>query len=144
MSADIETKLKTILSSGPFHEFLRMELLAHDAQTGNVVIRLPWRPEFERGAGTRQWHGGPIASLIDIAGDFALIAMLGRAIPTINLRIDYLRPAIGTDLVATARTLRAGRSVGVVDVELSDGEGRVIAVGRGSYSTLPPEGRPAG
>ena len=80
-----------------------------------------------------------MAALIDVAGDFALIAKLGRAIPTIDLRIDYLRPAIETDLIAKARTLRAGRSIGVVDIELLDNGGRIVAAGRGSYSTLHKE-----
>jgi uncharacterized protein (TIGR00369 family) len=138
MSEDIKALLQELLASGPFHEFLNMELLGYDAEAGMVEIRLPWRREFERLPDTGQWHGGPIAALIDIAGDFALIAMLGRGIPTINLRIDYLRPAIDTDLVARGRTLRAGKSVGAVDVEVKEKAGRVIAVGRGSYSTLPP------
>jgi uncharacterized protein (TIGR00369 family) len=136
MTADIAGLLRGKLAEGSFQNFLRLELLDHDAATGAVTLRARWRPEFERGPGTRQWHGGPIAALIDIAGDFALIAKLGRGIPTIDLRIDYLRPAIDTDLIAKARTLRAGRSIGVVDIEVYDKDGRMVAAGRGSYSTL--------
>src|SRR4051812_41686019 len=108
MADDIGTTLRDLLLSGPFHEQMRMELVGYDAEVGTVDIRLPWQPTFERAADTKQWHGGPIAALIDIAGDFALVAKLGRGIPTIDLRIDYLRPAIDTDLRATGRTLRAG------------------------------------
>ncbi len=61
--------------------------------------------------------------------------LLDRPVPTINLRIDYLRMAASTDLVATARVVRAGRTVGVVDIEVRDEEGRMIAVGRGCYGT---------
>ena len=60
------------------------------------------RPEFERGAGTGQWHGGPIAAIIDTVGDYALIMALRRGLPTINFRVDYLRPAIKTALTTTA------------------------------------------
>ncbi len=127
--------LRDKLAEGRFQDFLRLELLDHDAATGAVTLRAPWREEFERGPGTLQWHGGVMAALIDIAGDFALIAKLGRGVPTIDLRIDYLRPAVDTDLVARARTLRAGRSIGVVDVEVSDKSGCVVAVGRGGYAT---------
>jgi len=134
----IEAALKRLTDSGAFHEFLRLELLGHDSAAGTVRLRLPWRPEFERGPGTKQWHGGPIAAFIDIAGDFALVTQLGEAIPTINLRIDYLRPAVDTDLVAAARVLRAGKSVGTVDIEVSDKAGKIVAVGRGTYSTLVP------
>ena len=48
------------------------------------------RPEFERGAGTGQWHGGPMAAIIDTVGDYALIMALRRGLPTINFRVDYL------------------------------------------------------
>ncbi len=134
--SDIGALLREKLGGGGFHGFLAMELLEHDAAIGAVTIRAPWQAGYERGQGTLQWHGGPIAALIDIAGDFALIAKLGRGIPTINLRIDYLRPAVDTALTAKARTLRAGKSVGVVDIEVLDDAGRLVAVGRGSYSTL--------
>jgi uncharacterized protein (TIGR00369 family) len=132
---DIAQLLRDKLAEGRFQNFLRLELLEHDAANGAVTLRAPWREEFERGPGTRQWHGGAMAALIDIAGDFALIAKLGRGVPTIDLRIDYLRPAVDTDLLARARTLRSGRSIGVVDIEVSDMSGRVVAVGRGAYST---------
>jgi uncharacterized protein (TIGR00369 family) len=138
MADDLETTLRALLASGPFHELLRLELVGYDATVGAVDLRLPWRREFERAADTKQWHGGPIAALIDIAGDFALVAVLGRGIPTIDLRIDYVRPAIATDLRATGRTVRAGRSIGVVDVEVRDDGERIVALGRGTYSTLPP------
>lgn len=133
----MQALLEKLLAGSAFHGFLGMKLISHDAREGAVEILLPWRAEFERAAGTRQWHGGPMAALIDIAGDFALIATLGRPLPTINLRIDYLRPAVDTDLIASARTLRAGKSVGVVDIAVRDRAQRLVAVGRGSYSTLP-------
>ena len=133
---DIGALLREKLGDGGFHKFLAMELVQHDATLGTVILRAPWHEGYEREPGTKQWHGGPIAALIDIAGDFALIARLGRGIPTINLRIDFLRPAIDTHLTAKARTLRAGKSVGVVDIEILDDKDRIVAVGRGSYSTL--------
>ena len=81
------------------------------------------RPEFERIAGSGQWHGGPIAAMIDTVGDYALVMSIGRPLPTINFRVDYLRPAVNTALTVTARVRRAGRSVGVVDVDVMDAAG---------------------
>ena len=95
-------------------------------------------PPFpERGKGTGQYHGGVIATLIDVAGDFALALIVGGPVPTINLRVDYLRPATRTNLTATARVRRAGRTVGVVDVDVHDDNGKLVAVGRGCYSATP-------
>jgi acyl-coenzyme A thioesterase PaaI-like protein len=38
------------------------------------------RPEFERGRGSGQWHGGPIAAIIDTVSDYALVMRLGAGI----------------------------------------------------------------
>ena len=45
--------------------------------------------------------------------------------------------AVSTALVGTGRLRRAGRTVGVVDVDVHDAEGRLVAVGRGCYTTTP-------
>src|SRR5687767_15559424 len=84
-----------------------------------------------------QWHGGPLAAIIDTVGDYALIMALRRGLPTINFRVDYLRPAIKTGLIITAKVRRAGKSVGVVDVDVFNEQKALLAVGRATYSTLP-------
>jgi uncharacterized protein (TIGR00369 family) len=61
---------------------------------------------------------------------------MGRMAPTIDLRIDYLRPSDGGEVIARARLLKAGRSVACVDIDVTDTKGRLIAVGRGSFSAL--------
>ena len=55
--------------------------------------------------------------------------------PTIDLRVDYLRPAVDTGLSATGRVVRAGRSIGLCDVVVRDDAGREIATGRCVFST---------
>jgi uncharacterized protein (TIGR00369 family) len=125
------------LTESPFHQVLGLRLESVDSQRQAVVLRCGFDPGVERAAGTGQYHGGVIASLIDIAGDFALIATLGHGVPTINFRVDYLRPAANTDLLARAQVRKAGRTIGVVDIEVTDTSGRLIAVGRGCYGTQP-------
>ena len=127
--------LERHLDDSAFQRSLGLRLESFDAAQQTVAIRAVYGPQVERSNGSGQFHGGVIASLIDIAGDFALIAVLGFGVPTINLRIDYLRPAVNHDLLATARVRRAGRSIGVVDIEVTDHSGRLIALGRGCYGT---------
>ncbi|CAN0450984.1 unnamed protein product, partial [Phaeothamnion confervicola] len=74
--------------------------------------------------------------IIDTVGDYALIMALRRPLPTINFRVDYLRPAIKTSLTTTARVRRAGKSVGLVDVDVFNDQKALVAVGRATYSTL--------
>ena len=52
-----------------------------------------------------------------------------------NFRTDYLRPAIKTNLRAEARVRRVGRTVGVVDVDVLDDSGKLVAVGRGTFGS---------
>ncbi len=128
-------QLQEKLAHSPFIDFMQLEVLTADPAKEEVVMRAPLRPEFERGRGSGQWHGGPIASVIDTVGDYALVMLLGRGLPTINFRVDYLRPAINTALVVTARVRRNGRSVGVVDVDVANEAGQLVAVGRACYAT---------
>lgn len=124
-----------MLDRSPLIHFMGMRVVATDPAAQRIAVAMALKPELERSPGTGQWHGGAIASLIDVAGDFALAMALGGTVPTINLRIDYLRPAMNnTALTATATVRRAGRTIGVVDIDVADEEGRLVAVGRGCYS----------
>jgi uncharacterized protein (TIGR00369 family) len=128
-------QLQERLLRSPFNAFLNLEVQASDLEKQELVVRLKMRPEFERTAGTGQWHGGPIAAAIDVTGDFALAMLIGNPLPTINFSVDYLRPASG-NLTLTARVRRCGKTVGVVDVEVLNEAGVLLAVGRASYSTV--------
>lgn len=129
------SSLPEFLRRSPYHRLLGFEMIK--AGPEEVVVRMPFREDLLAGddEGGRYVHGGAIASLIDTAGDFAVIAAVGYDVPTIDLRVDYLRPAHGGALVATARTRKAGRSLAVADVEVTDEAGQIVAVGRGVFKT---------
>jgi uncharacterized protein (TIGR00369 family) len=126
-------RLEQEMRRPPFHAILRPEAHDVDAETGDVVIRLPFRPELSMDPVIQAYHGGVIATLIDLAGHAAVAVQLGKPAPTIDLRIDYLRPAPGVTLFARARVLRMGRSVARADVEVV-ADGILVAVGRGTFS----------
>jgi len=130
-------RIQAMLDGSPFIRFFGMQVAAIDAAAGRLVLAMELRPELERRQGTGQWHGGALAGLIDTAGDFAVALGLGAVVPTINFRVDYLRPAMTPRLTATATVRRAGRTVAVVDIDVEDDEGRLVAVGRGCYATQP-------
>ena len=123
------------LGQSPFIELLNLSVLRVDPVRQELVMRAGMRPEFERGRGSGQWHGGPMAAIIDTVGDYALAMLLGRALPTVNFRVDYLRPAIDTALIVTATVRRSGRLVGVVDVDVANEAGQLLAIGRATYAT---------
>lgn len=127
--------LQKMVDACPFHRLLGLEVTAVDSDQGRVSLALDLKPEFSRSDGRVELHGGVTASLIDIAGDYAVAALIGRGVPTISLRIDYLRMGRGRRVEATAVVRRAGRTIGTVDIEVFDDAGTLIALGRGTYST---------
>ncbi|MDO8476820.1 MAG: PaaI family thioesterase [Candidatus Rokubacteria bacterium] len=127
-------QIQAIFDASPFLGFLRLRVVALDHDAATLTVSMPMRPEFERRLGTGQFHGGPIAAFIDAVGDFAIGMAVGGGVPTINLRIDYLRQAVGGVLTGTARVRRAGRTVALVDVDVYDEQRALVAVGRGTYS----------
>ncbi len=129
-------EMQAQLDRSPFIAFLGLKVIASDPAKEEVTMTCAMRPEFERGAGTGQWHGGPLAAIIDTVGDYALIMALRRPLPTINFRVDYLRPAIKTKLITTATVRRNGKSVGIVDVDVFNDKMVLLAIGRATYSTL--------
>ena len=129
-------ELQAMLDNSPFISFMGLKVTEADPVKERVTMECAMRPEFERGRGTGQWHGGPIAAIIDTVGDYALIMALRRGLPTVNFRVDYLRPAIKTKLITTATVRRNGKSVGVVDVDVFNEQKALLAIGRATYSTL--------
>jgi len=129
--------IQAVLDGSPFIRFFGMKVVSADPANATLVLAMELRPELERRGGSGQWHGGALAGLIDTAGDFAVAIGLGAPVPTINFRVDYLRPAMTPRLTATARVRRTGRMVAVVDIDVADAEGRLVAIGRGCYGAQP-------
>ncbi|HEY0300416.1 MAG TPA: PaaI family thioesterase [Rhizomicrobium sp.] len=122
-------ELQATLDATPLHRWLGFRIEAFDAVLGTFVLSAPGGGNAARFDGAGQAHGGAIAILIDSCATFACSCMLGRPVPTMNLHVDYLRPAAGAVMTATARVRRAGRTASLVDVDvLSDG--KLVAVGR--------------
>jgi len=129
------SEIQVIFDRSPFISWLGLKVVSVDHERQEITVSMRMRPELERRPGTGQFHGGPIAAFIDVVGDFTIGMQVGGGVPTMNFRTDYLRPAIGSALTAVARVRRAGRTASVVDVEVVDDEARLVALGRGTYSS---------
>jgi uncharacterized protein (TIGR00369 family) len=125
--------LEIRVDGSPYQRFLGLTLLR--AEKGSVEIRLPFRAEFLREDGSDWLHGGIVSALVDIVGDYAIVTEVGTGVPTIDLRVDFLRPARRGDLVGVGKVVRIGRTVSIADVEVRDQSGTLVAVGRGVYAS---------
>ena len=129
---DIE-KLQQLISLGPFNKWLNFTVLK--AGEDGVEIKAVWRDEWMVNPERRYTHGGILAAIVDVAADYAIAARLGRPVPTIDIRVDYHKPAMPGDLTAKGRVVRMGNQFSTAEAYLYDQEGALIASGRGTYFT---------
>ena len=111
------------------------------ASQDEVVLALAWRPELTQPAGLL--HGGAIMTLADTAGGSLSYANLPEGAigtSTIESKTNFLAAVESGTVTATARILKAGRSVIVVETELSDDRGRLIAKVAQTQIVLRPQG----
>ena len=132
------------ISRSLYHQLFRPQVIAVDNDKHTLTVKVFWCPEFERQPDTNQWHGGVIASLVDIAGCYALMLVAKGPMLTLNFSTDFLRLAQGAELTATASVRRSGRTAGFVDVDILDDSGTLVAVGRACYAIRPQQQQPAG
>ncbi len=129
----------------PFNRFLGLR--AVDIATGVVTLEIPWREELIGDPMRGAMHGGVISMLADTAGGLAIWSALPSAtsrVSTIDLRVDYLRPGKQEALLAEARTVRVGKTVGVADVRLfqASDPAATVATGKGVYAIRHAKGDP--
>jgi uncharacterized protein (TIGR00369 family) len=126
--------LQRLVTNPPLHRWLGVRLTALDEAM--VEITMPWREEFVAHSEIRYTHGGIIASLIDLTGDYAIAAKIGRGVPTIDLRTDYHATSLPGTLVARGHLVKLGRTLATADVEIFGEDGALRASGRGVYLTM--------
>lgn len=99
----------------PHAEFVGMELVDIDRDRGTV--RIPYAANLAGNGETGVLHGGIITAALDSACGFAVVAALGQnvRIATLDLRIDYLKPATpGAAVLASGHCYRVTRHVAFV------------------------------
>jgi uncharacterized protein (TIGR00369 family) len=116
----------------PFADLLGVEVT--DASEGHAEGHIEMREELSWNADRLMAHGGVTFTLADTVGGAALVSLVDRPVPTIDMRIDYLEAGTG-DLRATADVVREGGSVGAVDVAVVAEDETPVADVRGVYKT---------
>jgi len=134
ISAD---QVQQLLTRGPYHQWLGLKVLKVERDV--IEIKAAWREEWVVNPDKRYTHGGILAALVDLAADWALVSRTGRGVPTIDMRIDYHRAAMPGDLIAKGRVVKSGGQFSVSEAEVYDGDGALVASGRGTYLTAQPK-----
>jgi uncharacterized protein (TIGR00369 family) len=109
----------------PFGVLIGMEPVS--ASRGEVRARVAWDPSRCTAGGVL--HGGLLMTLADSVGAWCAFLNLpeGASTTTIESKTNFLRAVRQGSVEAVARPLHVGRTVVVVDTELRDDDGRLVA-----------------
>ncbi|MDB5453260.1 MAG: thioesterase [Caulobacteraceae bacterium] len=123
------------VSGTPHSAALGMEMV--EVGPGHGVIRAAWREDLVGDAATGVLAGGVVTAMLDhVCGLAVMAALTDHAQPaTIDLRIDYLRPAEpGRDLFARADCYRLTRTVAFVRASAYEADpGHPVAIAQGTF-----------
>jgi uncharacterized protein (TIGR00369 family) len=129
-----------------FNKLLGLQILSLTAD--GVSGRILMRPELIGHFSHQRLHGGVISAGLDAMGGLAVMAAIGARhldeaplqrlhrfakLGTIDLRIDYLRQAIGERFELRAQVLRLGSRVASTRMEFLGADGTLLSTGAAAY-----------
>lgn len=113
-----------------------------------VVATIAMKPELIGHYAHHRLHGGVVSAGLDAMGGLACMAAIGARhmneppqqrlqrfakLGTIDLRIDYLRPAVGEHFELRAEVMRLGSRVASTRMEFFGADGKLLCCGSGAY-----------
>jgi uncharacterized protein (TIGR00369 family) len=126
---------KQVLASQPFSMLVGAELTGFSHGLAELTISIT--PQLKQQHGFV--HGGVISYAADNALTFAGGSVLGPAVVTSEYKIDYLKPAIGTAIIARATVIYSSKTRAVCRCEVVsvvDGEENLCAVSQGTIAII--------
>ena len=120
----------------PFARAAGVELVA--AAPEEVRARLAWTAERCTAGGIL--HGGALMTLADSAGGLCAYLNLpdGATTATVESKTNFLRPVPAGSVEAVARPVNVGRRLILVQTELRDGDGRLVALTTQTQAVVNP------
>ena len=128
MSMHIERAKKWIsgeLPPPPIAQLIGFRPIAFD--NGEVVLEFDAAQKHTNPMGTL--HGGVLCDVADLAMGMAFAATLedDESFTTLELKINFLRPVFKEKLLAYGRVVKRGKSVGMVECDVKNSAGALVA-----------------
>ena len=120
--------------ANPYHQYLGVTVVEQKPGYGKIVLK---KGETTPGGIGGSVHGGVLAAMVDIVMLVAIFAEMREGeVPagTAELSGTYLRQAHGENIYAEGRVIKRGRQLSLVEVDITDDEGRLCARGRTLYA----------
>jgi len=121
----------------PVARLIGFELVEIDRD--RAVFRMQAEERHTNPMGTL--HGGVLCDLSDAAMGCAFASTLeaGQSYTTLELSINFLRPVFKAALTATGRVVKRTRKTGLIECDVTDEEGRLVARAKSTCLVLEGE-----
>ncbi|GGE19546.1 hypothetical protein GCM10011571_21830 [Marinithermofilum abyssi] len=103
-------------------------------EKGVYQFRIPITPYMLNRGGVV--HGGILATL----ADSTMGSLINKSLPenafavTVEMKVNYVRPGTGTELISRASLIRLGHTLAVAECRIANEKGSEIAVAIGTFS----------
>jgi uncharacterized protein (TIGR00369 family) len=127
-------ELRSAAENMPFNKLIGVRVVRRHAD--GVTIECGTRDDLRNSAGVV--HGGVAATLADAAIGIALASHFDgrRPCTTTDLKINYLSAIAQGKIIARSHLLRVGKKLCVGRVDITDGQGKLVAVAIVTYMLL--------
>jgi len=123
----------------PYFELLSMKIL--DVGLGFSLLEIHLAEKHLQPFGFV--HGGVFASIIDAAAFWAVFCGIedqNAGATTVDLKLNYLAPAVSGKLIAKGRQIKLGKTLGYAETTVTDENSRLLAHGTSTLMILPGNG----
>ena len=132
----------------PFNRLLGLEI--ESVEKSRATLRFEMREELVGNYMRRILHGGVTSATLDAAAGLVVYLSCVESmenesteeklkrfysIATIDMRVDYLRPAEGEHFLVSAELLRAGNRIALARAELRNDRSALLAIATCTYTT---------
>jgi uncharacterized protein (TIGR00369 family) len=134
-------RIRKMISNGkpimPIAQLLGFSVTSVDL--GEAVIEMDISEHHANTMGTL--HGGVICTVADTAMGVAFATMLeeGEALTTLELKINFLKPVWKGRVMARAKVVKKGRMTGLVECDVLDENGQLVARAGSTYMAISGE-----
>jgi uncharacterized protein (TIGR00369 family) len=135
MRGMLEAMIRGEVPPPPVAQLVGMRLV----EIGDGEARFELEAEPERHANPMGTvHGGVLCDVVDAAMGCAYASRLGEgeSFTTLELKINFLKPVWSGLLTATAQIVRGGKTIGLVECDVLDAAGSLVARASSTCMTL--------
>ena len=139
LNAEYIQRVNQLVNHSPYFELLSMKIL--DVGLGFSLLEINLAEKHLQPFGFV--HGGVFASIIDAAAFWAIFYNIedqNASATTVDLKLNYLAPAVSGKLIAKGAQIKLGKTLGYAEARVTDEGGRLLAHGTSTLMILPNNG----